>query len=437
MTGDHLWHPFADMARVPAQEIVIVAGAGSWVTDDAGRRYLDASASLWYCNIGHGRPELADAAAAQMRRLAAYHTFDVFTNEPARALACRLAQMSPTGPDSAVFFTSGGSEAVDTAAKLARRYWQARGQAKRQLIVAREGAYHGMAAYGTSLAGIASNRDGWGPLVREVAHVPPDDAEAVSELFERHPGEVAAFIGEPVRGAAGVYPPAPGYWERVQTLCREHDVLLIVDEVVTGFGRLGTPFGCERFGIVPDLVCTAKGITSGYAPLGAVLSGARVRDELWSPGVGVVRHGYTYSGHPTACAVGLANLDVLDGEELYERVRGLEPVLSEQLSPLAKHPLVDDVRTIGLLAGVELSAATRAAVPDLAERVTRRAREHGVLVRNLVGQSLQISPPFVITPEELGHLAQVLRTSLDETAAELGDAPTPAVATTGDHRQTT
>jgi len=434
MTQDHLWHPFADMARVPAEEVAIVSGAGSWVVDDAGRRYLDASASLWYANIGHGRAELADAAAAQMRRLAAYHTFDVFTNEPARELARRLAHMSPTGPDSAVFFTSGGSEAVDTAAKLARRYWQARGQAKRQLIVAREGAYHGMAAYGTSLAGIASNRDGWGPLVREVAHVPPDDAEAVSELFERHPGEVAAFIGEPVRGAAGVYPPAPGYWERVQTLCREHDVLLIVDEVVTAFGRLGAPFACERFGVVPDLVCTAKGITSGYAALGAVLAGARVRDELWRPGVGVVRHGYTYSGHPTACAVGLANLDVLDDERLYERVRGLEPVLRELLSPLAEHPLVDDVRTIGLLAGVELAAEARSTVPDLAEQVTRRAREHGVLVRNLVGHSLQISPPFVITREEIGHLADVLRSSLDETATALGDAPSPVA--TGDHRQT-
>jgi putrescine---pyruvate transaminase len=436
MTDVHLWHPFADMARVPGSELTIVAGDGSWVTDDQGRRYLDASASLWYCNIGHGRAEIADAAAAQMRRLAAYHTFDVFTNEPARELARRLAQMSPTGPGSAVFFTSGGSEAVDTAAKLARRYWEAKGEPQRRLLVAREGAYHGMAAYGTSLAGIAPNRAGWGPLVREVAHVDADDADALGGVFERHSGEVAAFIGEPVRGAGGVYPPPPGYWERVQALCREHDVLLIVDEVVTGFGRLGVPFACERFGIVPDLACVAKGISSGYMPLGAVLSGARVREALWSADAGPVRHGYTYSGHPTACTVGLANLDVLERESLYDRVRDLEPVLGEQLGPLAQHPLVDDVRTIGLLAGVELSAAARASVPDLAERVTRRAREHGVLVRNLVGHSLQISPPFVITAGELGHLAQVLRTALDETAAELaGDRATP-IATRGEHRQT-
>jgi putrescine---pyruvate transaminase len=436
VTDVHLWHPFADMARVPGSELTIVAGDGCWVTDDQGRRYLDASASLWYCNIGHGRAELADAAAAQMRRLAAYHTFDVFTNEPARELARRLAQMSPTGPGSAVFLTSGGSESVDTAAKLARRYWEVRGETQRRLIIAREGAYHGMAAYGTSLAGIPPNQAGWGPLVREVAHVDADDVDALSEELDRHRGEVAAFIGEPVRGAGGVYPPRADYWQQVQALCREHDVLLIVDEVVTGFGRLGVQFACERFGIVPDLVCAAKGISSGYAPLGAVLSGARVREALWSPGVGPVRHGYTYSGHPTACVVALANLDVLEREALYDRVRELEPVLGEQLGPLAQHPLVDEVRTIGLLAGVELSAATRASVPDVCERVTRRAREHGVLVRNLLGHSLQISPPFVITVEELAHLAQVLRTSLDETAVELaGDRVTPS-ATRGDHRQT-
>jgi putrescine aminotransferase len=416
VTDQHLWHPFADMASVPGREVTIVSGSGSWVTDDQGRRYLDASASLWYCNVGHGRPELAEAAAAQMRQLAAYHTFDVFANEPARELARRLVRISPTGPGSAVFFTSGGSEAVDTAAKLARRYWIERGQAERQLIVAREGAYHGMAAYGTSLAGIPTNRVGWGPLVREVAHVGADDVEALRELLDRHRGEVAAFVGEPVRGAGGVHPPLPGYWEAVQALCREHDVLLIADEVITGFGRLGAPFGSERFGLAPDLVCAAKGITSGYVPLGAVLAGARVRDALWSPEVGPIRHGYTYSGHPTACAVGLANLDILEGERIYEHVRALEPVLSEQLSPLAGHDLVDEVRTIGLLAGVQLSAGRRAAIPDLAEQVTRRARDHGVLVRNLIGEALQISPPLVVTAAELEELASVLRRSLDEVA---------------------
>jgi putrescine---pyruvate transaminase len=429
LTDVHLWHPFADMAYVPGHEVTLVSGEGSWVTDDRGRRYLDASASLWYCNVGHGRGELADAAAAQMRRLAGYHTFDVFTNPPARELARRLTESPPTGPGSAAFFTSGGSEAVDTAAKLVRRYWEACGQPRRRILVAREGAYHGMAAYGTSLAGIAPNRDGWGPLVREVVHVDADDPEALGDVVEAHPGEVAGFFGEPVRGAGGVYPPPPGYWGRVQAVCREHDVLLVVDEVVTGFGRVGTDFGCARFDIAPDLVCLAKGISSGYAPLGAVLSGARVREALWSAGVGPIRHGYTYSGHPTACAVGLANLDILARERLPDRVRDLEPVLGERLGSLAEHPLVEEVRTVGLLAGVELSASARAAAPDLTERVTRRAREHGVLVRNLLGHTLQISPPFVITPEELAHVADTLRTSLGGVAEELNERPRATRAT--------
>jgi len=436
MTEQHLWHPFADMARVPGNEVTLVSGEGSWVTDDGGKRYLDASAALWFCNVGHGRAELADAAAAQMRKLAAYYTFDVFANEPALELARRLAQAAPTGPGSAAFFTSGGSESVDTAAKLARRYWHVRREEQRQILIAREDAYHGMAAFGTSLAGIAPNRAGWGPLVEAVVHVDPHDAEALAEALERHEGEVAGFIGEPVIGAGGVRPPREGYWEQVQALCREHDVLLIVDEVITGFGRLGTAFACERYGITPDLVCAAKGITSGYAPLGVVLSGARVRDVLWSPQAGAVRHGYTYSGHATACAVALANLDVLEREGLYDRVRTLEPILTEALGPLTGHPLVQDVRTVGLLAGVELDVGARAAAPDVVERVVRRARSRGVLVRNLVGHSLQISPPFVIDEEELGLLARVLREALDETAEELMQDARPRASTRidGDHR---
>jgi adenosylmethionine-8-amino-7-oxononanoate aminotransferase len=407
------------MAAVDGNEVTLVSGDGSSVWDDRGRRYLDASASLWYCNVGHGRVELASAAARQMEQLAAYHIFDVFSNEPARELARRLAETSPTGPGSAVFFTSGGSESVETAGKLARRYWEVHGRPARRLLIAREGAYHGMAAFGTSLAGIAPNRTGWGPLVREVIHVDAEDPTDVARVFRDHPDEVAAFIGEPVRAAGGVYPPADGYWCEVQRLCHDHGALLIVDEVVTGFGRLGTPFGSQRFDIVPDLMCLAKGISSGYAPLGAVVSGRRVRDALWKEGVGAVRHGYTYSGHPTACAVGLANLDILEREQLYQRVERLEPVLAAAVAELADHPLVSEVRAIGLLAAVELSRGVRERVPDLTEQVTREARRKGVLVRNLLGRALQISPPYVITPEEIRHLTTTIRESLDVAARQL------------------
>ena len=418
MIEPHLWHPFADQDNIRGSEVTIVTGDGCWVTDDRGRRYLDATASLWYCNIGHGRREVAEAATSQMSRLAAYHTFDVFTNEPARTLADRLALIAPTGPDTASFFTSGGSEAVETATKLARLYWTLLGE-DRRIIVARQGAYHGMAAFGTSLAGIEPNRTGWGPLVEDVVHVDPDSVDAFAESLADHPGQIAAFIGEPVRGAAGVYPPVDGYWAGIQSLCREHDVLLIADEVITGFGRLGTPFGCNRFGIEPDIVCAAKGISSGYAALGVVFVGARAREPFWRPGVGAIRHGYTYSGHPTACAVALANLDVLEREALYDRVRGLEPVLAEALGQLEEHPLVEEVRTIGLLGGVELDAAARTQVPDLAERVVRRAREQGVLTRNLLGRTLQISPPFVITESEIRQLGEVLGGALEDVRASV------------------
>jgi putrescine aminotransferase len=412
-----LWHPFADMSTLPGREVVLVDGDGVWVTDDAGRRYLDASAGLWYCNAGHGRAEMADAASSQMRRLATYQIFDVFANRPALDLADRLCKLAPLGERSAAFFANGGSDAVDTAAKMARRYWTATGHPERRIIITRDGAYHGVNAYGTSLAGIPANAQGWGPLIPDVVQVDRNDADDLERALAEHEGQVAAFIGEPVQGAAGVHPPVDGYWDRVQELCRANDVLLIADEVVTGFGRLGEWFACERLGIVPDLLVGAKGLTSGYAPLGVVIAGARVRDALWADGVGPFRHGYTYSGHPTSCAVALANLDVLEREQLVPRVRELEPVLAEAVGRLRAHPLVGEVRSIGLLAGVELHPDALERDPVLVEKVVVAARERGVLVRNLLGRTLQISPPFVITPEELGLLASVLAEALDDAGA--------------------
>jgi putrescine---pyruvate transaminase len=415
-----LWHPFADMSRVPSEEITLVRGEGSFVEDEDGRRYLDASAGLWYCNVGHGRREIADAVRAQMGELATYQTFDVFASRPALAVAERVAELSPAFGESVVFFTNGGSDAVDTAGKIVRRYWQLRGRPQRTTIVARGGAYHGMNAYGTSLAGIEGNAAGWGPLVREVVHVPTHDVAAVAELFEQRGDEIAAFIGEPVIGAGGVHPPADGYWPAIADLCLAHDVVLIADEVITGFGRLGSWFASERYGVAPDLVLTAKGITSGYLPLGAVLCGERVWPVLWAADAGAFRHGYTYSGHPSACAAAMANLDIIEREHLVDRVAALEPVLAGALAPLADHPLVDEVRTVGLLAGVELDAGLREAHPGLADEVVRAAREAGVLVRGLVGRALQISPPFVITEAEIAQLAGTLADALDRVADEHG-----------------
>jgi putrescine---pyruvate transaminase len=416
-----LWHPFAAMASMNGREIVLERGEGVWVQDSEGRRYLDATAGLWYCNVGHGRTELAEVAADQMRRLAAYHTFDVLANRPALELADRICELAPLGDRSVAFFVSGGSDAVDTAAKIARRFWVLSGEPQRKVILARDGAYHGMNAYGTSMAGIEANASGWGPLVADVLHVPHDSLEAIERVLIQRGSEVAAFIGEPVQGAGGVRPPAPGYWEGVNDLCQEHGILLIADEVITGFGRVGEWFGCQRYGIEPDMMLVAKGITSGYVPLGAVIASGRIRDVFWREQAGVLRHGYTYSGHPTACAVALKTIAMIERENLIEQVRRLEVVLGEVVGALSVHPLVKEVRIAGLLAGIELTETARASDPRVVDKVVSEARSRGVLTRNLVGRSLQVSPPFVITPDELHELGAVLAASLDAVSERYED----------------
>jgi putrescine aminotransferase len=415
-----MWNPFANMAGAAGRTITIVRGEAATVYDDTGRSYLDAIASLWYCNIGHGRPEPAEAAMAQMREIAGYQAFEVFSSRPAEALAERVAGLAPI-QDARVFFTpGGGSDAIDTAAKLSRAYWRAMGQPDKQVIIARTHAYHGMNAYGTSLGGIPANSDPFGPMVTSVEHVPWDDPSALAKQIEQAgPGRVAAFFCEPVIGAGGVYFPPDGYLAQVQQICRDNDVLFVADEVITGFGRTGEWFGSVRYGLDPDMMIVAKGLTSGYLPLGAVLAGPRVAEPFWRPGSAeVFRHGYTYSAHPTACAVGLANLDILAREQLVPRVRALEPVLAAALAPLASHELVSEVRTgAGLLGAVEISAAARESDPGLAPRLVAAIRDRGVVTRLLRGIALQVSPPFVITEDELARIGEVFRAALDAAAA--------------------
>jgi len=411
-----VWHPFADMAAVKNDELVIVRGAGARVWDDRGTEYVDARAGLWYSAVGHGRGEIADAAAAQMRELAAYDMFGSTANRPAIELAERVAALAPI-PGAAVFFTSGGSDAVDTAGKLSVRYWSTLGRPEKRTIVHRERSYHGMNAYGTSLAGIPANREGLGDLIPSTAGVGSDDVDALEALFTERGDTIAAFIGEPVIGAGGIFHPKPGYWERVQALCREHDVLLIADEVICGFGRLGSWFGSHRYGIAPDLVTCAKGITSGYLPLGAVLASPRVQEPFYTAPATMFRHGYTYSGHPTACAAGLANLDIMEREGLLDRVMRLEPVLADAMRGLADLPAVHEVRSgVGLLAAVEIDPERRAADPGLMDRLVVECRERGVLTRALAGHSLQVSPPFVITEEEIGRIAEAFAGALSGVA---------------------
>jgi adenosylmethionine-8-amino-7-oxononanoate aminotransferase/carbon monoxide dehydrogenase subunit G len=412
------WHPFANMAQVAGDELVIVRGHGCEVVDREGRTYLDATAALWYCNIGYGRAEIASAVERQLRDLFSYSTFGAYANEPALWLADRVARLSPL-EDGKVFFTSGGSDAVDTAAKLARRYWHAAGRPEKLTLIGRRHAYHGMHAWGTSLGGIPANLEGLGTLVADVVHVDANSIEELATAIERLGSErVAAFIGEPVVGAGGVIPPPDGYWTAVAELCREHDVLLIADEVITGFGRLGRWFGCERYGFTPDLLVFAKGVTSGYMPLGGVVVGPRVQEPFWSGAGTWFRHGYTYSGHAAACAAALANLDILERERLVERVAELEPLLAEKVHSLGDHPLVGETRAIGLVAAVEIEARALEREPGLVDRVVRLAREQGLLTRSLRGCALHISPPFIIERAQIEALVEGLRRALDVAQGE-------------------
>jgi putrescine---pyruvate transaminase len=412
-----LWHPFANMADVRQSETTIDRGEGVWVWDTDGNRYLDATAGLWYCSVGHGRADIAEVAARQMKRLAAYSTFGDFCNDPARTLAEMVSAISPI-KESVVFFTSGGSESIETAAKLVRRYWTAVGKPERHILMTRGNSYHGMAGFGTSLAGITANATGYGELVPGVICVPPDDADALERVCSDHPGEVAGFFGEPVRGAGGVYPPVADYWKQVQRICRDNDVLLVADEVVTGFGRLGTWFGSDRFEFVPDIITGAKGVTSGYLPLGVVICGRRVREPFWEGKAGMFRHGYTYSGHATACAVGVANLEVIEREKLLNRVRETERVLAAEMKRISEHPLVKEVRCVGLLAAFELSAEALAENPNAANDLVTEARRNGVISRALLGHSLQISPAFIITKDELRFMTDGFLAALNHLKHE-------------------
>lgn len=399
------------MPTIAGDRLTIVRGQGANVQTDDGRWLLDATAGLWHANIGHGRERLAEAAAAQMRRLETYHTFGRIANDQALTLADRVAGIGPI-EDAKVFLGSGGSDAVDTAAKLARRYWQLGGHANKRIIISRDGGYHGLHAFGTSLAGIPPNREGYGSesLIPETARVPTNDADALeATILHLGADRVAAVFAEPVVGTGGVIFPAEGYLQRVEEICRQHDVLLVLDEVITGFGRTGEMFGAQRFGVSPDMLLMAKGITSGYAPLGGVLIAPRVWSPFFdSPDAPIFRHGVTYSGHATACAVAQANLDVLAEEDLVARVAGLIPELERALSPLRAHPLVQEVRTgPALVAGVQMSDQVSG------EELSRRCLEAGVLFRVITNNTVQISPPFIVEAADLERIASTLQQAFD------------------------
>src|ERR671933_310366 len=391
------WHPFADMGAVSRSRLLIERGEGVWVYDEEGKRYLDGTASLWYANIGHGRAEIADAVAAQMRRLEAYSAFGDFANRPAEELTERLAATAPM-PDVRVFLTAGGGDSIDTAAKIARRHWALQGRPERVHLISRTNGYHGTHGFGTSIGGIEANTSNWGPLVPHVSSVPHDSLEALeAEILAVGPDRVAAFFCEPVIGAGGVHPPPEGYIQGVADLCAEHGVLFVCDSVICGFGRLGTWWGIERWEDVrPAMITFAKGVTSGYLPLGGVaVSDAVAAPFFEQPGGPMLRHGATYAGHASCCAAALAVMDVYEREGLIPRGGELEEPLRDALAPLAEHPAVGEVRAgLGCLAAVGLSEDALAAEPGAAAQVAQGAREAGVLIRPLLGD-VAVSPPLI------------------------------------------
>ncbi|WP_216895489.1 aminotransferase family protein [Nocardia alni] len=403
-----LWHGFADMGAVERDGAFEVArGEGAYIWDTAGARYIDATAGLWFTNVGHGRREIADAVAAQLSTLAHYSNFGDITAPVTQELAQRLSAIAPV-PGSKIMFTSGGSDSVDTAAKLARRYWHEMGKPGKTLIVGRRLAYHGMHFAGTALGGLAPNREGYGELVADARTVEWDDPRALSKLVDEVGADrIAAFFCEPIIGAGGVYPPPADYLTEVRNICRENDILFVADEVVTGFGRIGGSwFASTRFGLEPDLMTTAKGLTSGYVPMGAVFAAPRVAEPFFSGGVWF-RHGYTYGGHAGAAAAAMANLDIVERENLLDASKNLESLLHEHLSPLAGHPRVAEVRS-----GLGAVAAVQLADPSEGPAMVKAMRAQGVSGRAAGQGALQISPSFVITEQQVIDLAAAIERAL-------------------------
>jgi adenosylmethionine-8-amino-7-oxononanoate aminotransferase len=387
----------------------MVRGDGARVWDDTGRSYIDALASLWYCHVGHGRPEIASAVADQLSSLDAFHCFEMFTNQPAEQFTERIAAMAPM-PDARVFLTSSGSEAVDTAMKLVRLVASLRGEPERHLLVARDQAYHGVTYGGMTAQGLAPNREHFGPYVPEVHHVHHLDLDDVRALFEREGSRIAAVFAEPVQGAGGVWVPDRDYLADLRRLCDDHGALLVFDEVICGFGRLGTWWGADHFGVEPDLVTFAKGATSGYQPLGGVIVGRAVREVLEADDSFVLRHGFTYSGHPAACAAGVANLDLLEGEDLPERALHIGDVLGPGLQGLADDGLVPEVRGVAGIWGVSMPDGV-----DAADVRTRMVAE-GVIPRPIMGHTIAFCPPLIISDDDLATCVDVLAAAV---AAEL------------------
>ena len=433
-------HPFTDNAALAKKGARIMKSArGVWLTDTEGHRILDGMAGLWCVNIGYGRTEMGDAAKRQMDELSYYNTFFQTSHVPAIALAARIAELAP-GDLNHVFFAGSGSEANDTNIRLVRRYWDIKGQPEKTVIIARNNGYHGSTIGGGSLGGMAGIH-AHGGVIGGVVHIDQphwyaEGGDSTPEAFglerarqleakilELGVEKVAAFIGEPVQGAGGVIIPPSTYWPEIQRICDKHGILLIADEVITGFGRTGNWFGSQTFGIRPHIMTIAKGLSSGYLPIGGSIVCDEVAEVIGS--AGDFNHGYTYSGHPVAAAVALENLRILQEEKIIEHVRDVaHPYLATRWAALTAHPLVGEARLVGLMGSIALTPdkARRAKFASDAGTVGYRCRERcfaNDLIMRHVGDRMIIAPPLVITPAEIDILIERATRSLDECHAGL------------------
>lgn len=391
----------------------MVRGHGARVYDSTGKEYIDGMASLWYCNIGHGRKDMADAIAAQVTTLESYNNFDPFTTSITDTLTDKLQTLSPM-QGNRVFLCSSGSEAVDTAMKLARLAHVQAGHPERTIIISRGRGYHGSNFGGTSAQGLPLNKIGYDPLVPDVTQVSPDDIEALSVAMSRDGARVAAVLVEPVQGAGGVFPPKEGYLQALRKLCDQHGAFLIFDEVISGFGRLGTWFAAQHYGVTPDFTCFAKAITSGYVPLGGVFVGAAPLQALESDANFVLRTGYTYSGHATACAAGLKSLEILETEGLLARAHHVGGLVSQALHALQRDGLLHEVRGDGAVWAAGLHKQHDAmAVRDIALR-------NGAIMRGIGTETNAFCPPLVITDDEIARLMDTYASALQEHVRSVG-----------------
>lgn len=439
----HHLHPFTDHKDLREHGSRIITRAdGPFVYDGDGNEILDGMAGLWCVNIGYGRHELADVAAEQMRELPYYNSFFRCTTPTPILLAEKLASLAPPHINQ-VFFGSSGSEANDTALRLVRHYWVLEGKPEKNIIISRDWAYHGSTIAATSLGGMSamhSQLNGAVPNIKhvmcpyafELAHEGESDfdfglraAKAVEDaIVEAGSGNVAAFIGEPIQGAGGVKVPPESYWPEIQRICRKYDVLLMLDEVITGYGRTGEWFAAQTMGIEPDMITTAKGLTSGYQPLSALLVSDRIANVLTEKG-GEFYHGYTYSGHPVACAVALKNLEIIENEGMVERVRDdTGPYFGEALkAALGDHPLVGEVRTFGLLAAIEIveNKQTKARFEPVG-RASTVVRDHAIasgIMMRAVMDTMILSPPLIWTRDTIDLAVERVLMALDKAADDL------------------